>query len=315
VNLPSVRFVSIALVAACILAACTNDSDPSAGSSVAITTTTSSVVTTAPPTTTGASTTVASTSTTTIESTTTTTPPPVGWQPIDHLPTLAYPPCCGSNWTGGPPSPAIPSDANAPLLPGLYFASRLSTDTATNAITFEVSRFELCSALPTKACESQPAADDELGVVEPAARGYTLTLDDTVRVGVSGFECAPDQQTATGVELRPLMAAFDESYKQLLGDPFQSGDSPDDLFDALATTPTGGFKSPTCPPEAGTIGSLVWRGDVGPPILLQTQFAYDPQQLKQVAPKSASAEWLRLTAIEIAADGSPTLYFYAGFYS
>jgi hypothetical protein len=131
----------------------------------------------------------------------------------------------------------------------------------------------------------------------------------------SGFECAPDQQTATGTELKALMTAFDQSYEQLLGDPFRSGDSPEVLFEALSSTPTGGFKSPACPPETGTIGSLVWRGDVGPPVLLQTQFAYDQKQAQLVAPKSASAEWLRLTTIEIAADGSPTLYFYAGFSS
>lgn len=281
---------------------------------MSITTTTAAVTTTLPTSTTSpVATTEASTSTSTIASTTTTEPPPVGWQPIDALPTLAYPPCCGANWSGGPPSPPIPADASVPLSPGLYHATRVTTDTSTDSITFTVSRYELCSELPTDACESQPPGDGDLGI-EPDARGYTLTLDDTVRVGVSGFGCVADQQTATGAELKPLMAAFDESYDQLLGQPFTSGDSPDDLFDALAKNPTGGFLSPGCSPETGTTGALVWRATVGPPVLMQVQFAYDSVQGKLVVPKSASAEWLRLTSLEIAKDGSPTLYFYAGYY-
>ncbi|MCU1362040.1 MAG: hypothetical protein JWN99_3329, partial [Ilumatobacteraceae bacterium] len=125
-------------IAAGLLSACASDSDPSAVSSVAVTTTPAAVTTSTPPTTIAATTTVASTSTTTIESTTTTTPPVVGWSPVDSLPALAYPPCCGSNWTGAP-SPTIAADANTPLAPGMYYATRLSSDTATDSITFEVS--------------------------------------------------------------------------------------------------------------------------------------------------------------------------------
>lgn len=308
------RLALAVLVTGVLLAACTEDRDPSAGSSVAITTTSESVATTVPPTTPAATTTVASTTSTTAESTTTTEPPPVGWVPIESLPSLAYPPCCGSNWSGAP-SPEIPSDPTAALPPGIYFAERASGDTATDAITFEVSRFESCANLPDNACESGPFGAEDVGVVEPAARTFTLPMDATIRVGVSGFECAPDQQTATGAELGPLMAEFDRSYQQLLGGPFESGDSPEVLYEALAHTPAGGFAAPECAQDVGTLGSLVWRGAKGPPVLMQTQFSFDPVGGAQVAPKSASAEWLRLTAIAIDADGWPTLYFYAGFYS
>jgi hypothetical protein len=303
------------VAAVCLSTACADDSDPSAGSSVATTTsvdTTSSTVAESVP---GVTESVpTSTSSTVAETTTsTTTPPPVGWQPIEALPSLAYPPCCGSNWSGAP-SPAIPADAATPLTPGIYHAQRIASDAATDSITFEVARFEACSVAPTITCDSDGAFDpDEMGVEEPAARGYTLALDDSVRVGVSGFVCENDQQTATGTELQAMFVAFDRSYDQLLGGPYTAGESIDELRDALADTPTGGFAQPEC--SSGLVGEndLVWTGDVGPGVLLQVQLAYDSDGGQQVVPKSASAEFVRLNAIEIAADGSPTLYFYAGY--
>ena len=310
------RLVSVFVVAGLAVAGCSTDSDPSAGSSVAVTSTaaattivtvTTSVATTAAPTT--VETTLPPT---TLESTTTTTEPPApAWTPVDSLPSLAYLPCCASNWSGVR-SPAIPTDPALGLLPGTYYAHRLSTDVSTRTITFEVSRFEACTALPEGSCEDGPYAPEDMGIVQPPARGFTLPLDDTIKVGVSGNNCEPDQRTATGAELRPLMVAFDQSYKQLLGGPFDQGEDPDVLVQSLTGTPTGGFSAPDC--QMGG-NPLVWRGDDGPAILLQSAFAFDGQTNETVAPASASAEWLRLTAIEIAADGTPTLYFFAGFYS
>ncbi len=310
------ELVSVLVVAGLGVVACSTDSDPSAGSSVAVTST--AAASTVPITTTVAATTAPSTTVettlppTTLQSTTTTTQPPApSWTPVDSLPSLAYPPCCASNWFGVR-SPAIPTDPALGLLPGTYFAHRLPTDVSTRSITFEVSRFEACTALPEGACEDGPYAPDDMGIEQPPARGFTLPLDQTVRVGVSGNDCEPDQRFATGAELRPLMAAFDRSYTQLLGGPFNEGDDPDVLVQALRGTPTGGFSAPDC--QMGG-NPLVWQGDDGPAILLQSAFAFDGQTNDIVAPASASAEWLRLTAIEIAPDGTPTLYFFAGFYS
>ena len=134
--------------------------------------------------------------------TTTTVPPPPGWTTVEGFPSLAYLPCCGSNWFG-PPSPAIPADAEAGLLPGIYFAERIDGDVSTETISFQVSRFEACSELPADGCESGPFGPDDMGVVEPPARGFTLPLDATIRIGLSGFECEADQQMATAAELAP----------------------------------------------------------------------------------------------------------------
>jgi hypothetical protein len=149
--------------------------------------------------------------------------------------------------------------------------------------------------------------------VSPETRTFTLPFDASIRVGVSGFACEPDQRTATMAELRPLMTAFDHAYEQLIAGPFRDGDDPDALVTALAQTPTGGFSRPQCPNGIAD-GSLVWQGEEGPPILMQTQFVYDDKG-KPSLPPSASAEWLRLTAIQIDQSGLPILYFYAGYYS
>jgi hypothetical protein len=312
----SLAVVLIAGLASLAMVACTEDSDPSAGSSVAVTsaaaTTTVAVSTTVATTSSPTTTPDTTLPSTTLESTTTTEPPPPGWTPVDSLPSLAYLPCCASNWSGVR-SPAIPDDPALGLLPGMYYAHRVATDRpSTRTITFEVSRFEACTALPEGSCEDGPYGPEDMGIVEPPERGFTLPLDATIKVGVSGNNCEPDQRLATGAELGPLMAAFDQSYKQLLGGPFNEGDDPDVLVQSLAGTPSGGFSAPDC--QMGG-NPLVWRGDDGPAILLQSAFAFDGQTNETVAPASASAEWLRLTAIEIAPDGTPTLYFFAGFYS
>ena len=109
------------------------------------------------------------------------------------------------------------------------------------------------------------------------------------------------------------MVEFNRAYDQFLGGPFEEGESAESLVDALTDTPTGGFSAPECP-QFPQLGALVWQGEKGPPVLMQTQFAYDNVG-DQSVPPSASAEWIKLTAIEIAADGTPTLYFYAGYYS
>ena len=114
-------------------------------------------------------------------------------------------------------------------MPGIYFASRIDGDVSTDTISFEVSRFEACAELPAGGCESGPYGPDDMGVVEPPARGFKLPLDSTIRVGLSGFECEADQRMATAAELRPLMIDFDRAYDQFLGGPFEQGESADAL--------------------------------------------------------------------------------------
>lgn len=302
------RAVLAALVTVGLVGGCGGDADPVAGSSVVSTTVAdqTTVVDTTPDTTVPAT----SVAPTTIESTTTsTTEPPVeGWQLVDSFPSLAYLPCCGSNWTGVE-SPEFPADTTAGLAPGIYYAQRIADDVDTEAISFEVARFRPCAELPEFGCEQSDWAPDEMGI-SGFERGFTVPLDDTIRVGMSGSPCAQDTQMADGSYLSSLMQDFDESYEQLLGDPFREGESADALVSALADTPSGGFAAPVCE----GYGPLVWRGDEGPTVLLQQPFPYDQSTNDLYAPTRASPVFIRLTAVEIGEDGLLTLYFYAGYF-
>jgi hypothetical protein len=309
---PLTRFLVVGAALVAVATSCTQKADPIAVSSNATTTApgpTSSGVetTTLPPETTAAPETTLPA--TTIESTTTSTtePPPEGWVAVDSMPDLAYPPCCESDYYGTP-SPQLPANPTDGLLPGIYHARRLPGDTSTTDISFDVARFVPCSELDADACFA--SGDPGSMGVSPQSRTFTLPLNDGIRVVVSGYECDPVQQAATADYLRPLMSAFDRDYDQLLGGPFADGEDPDSLMTALRETPAGGFAAPNCP--VSTEG-LVWKGAEGPPILMQVAFAYDEDGPK--LPASASAEWLRLTAIGIDQNGFPTLYFFAGFYS
>jgi hypothetical protein len=296
------------LLAGLVAAACGDDADPVAGSSVVSSTVapaTSAPASSVPvtdPATTVAPTTVESTTTSTTE------PPVVGWQLVDSFPSLAYLPCCGSNWTGVE-SPEFPADTTAGLAPGIYYAQRIEDDVDTEAISFQVARFRPCAELPEFGCEQEDWAPDEMGI-SGFERGFTLPLDETITVGLSGSPCAPDTQMADGSYLSTLMKQFDASYEQLLGGPFRDGESAEALVSALADTPSAGFSAPPCE----GYGELEWQADEGPAVLLQNAFPYDDTTNELYAPTRASPVFIHLTAVEIADDGELTLYFYAGYF-
>ncbi len=311
----------VAAVAAVSLfaAACGDDATPTADSSSAITTVPSA--TEAPPTTEAAPTTEPAPETTAADTTTppteapTTTAAPAGWTSVGPMPSLAYLPCCASNFVGDP-SPAIPTDPAAALAPGIYRAFRqqpaAGEPVETDTITFSLAPFVPCST-PDVFCE-EGFVDGEVGVGD-VARQVTLPLDADLRVVVGGFDCgadasyAVDHQAATGVELATLQTELDAAYASVVV-PLVEADTPFDDYATIFAEPLGGFTVPCL-----GAGVLQFQGSAGPAILLQILGVYDDAVGSVVIPPSISIAVMYMTALEVAPDGTQTLYFYAGFLS
>jgi hypothetical protein len=223
--------------------------------------------------------------------------------------------CCGSNLIGTP-SPPFPLDPSAPLDPGLYFAARLAGDTRTDQVSMSVSPFASCDVLGDAGCEPGWLPDD-IGVDPEIARVLSLPLDAETQVVVSGWDaltCQGITEETDGATAAEWLELFDERYDLVLADPFRSGDDPATLVAGLSGAGIAGFGVGLC---AGAIepGFLAWDVGDGPGVLLQSVFpATERSGFQPTAPASASAEWVRLTAVRLDEDGW-TLYFYAGFVS
>ena len=300
----------VGALTAVVATGCGDDAAPTAGSSSGITTevldTTSVVAATAVPT--AAVSTAAAPATAEVA--------PAGWQPVAEMPSLAYIPCCGSNYSGDS-SPEIPTDATEAFAPGIYRAVRKQpADDApveTSSITFSVAAFVAC-ATPGILCEDG-FVDGDVGV-GPVVREVAMPLDEDLRVVVGGFACADDgsnydtvHQAATGVEFAALQAELDAAYASEVQalDENQTGF---EEYPTLFAEPRGGFSVPCL-----MAGVLQFEGTAGPTILLQTLGAWDADGIEIVPSRSISISVVHLTALEVAADGSQTLYFYAGFLS
>jgi hypothetical protein len=230
------------------------------------------------------------------------------------MPDLAYIPCCASNYVGDP-SPPIPSDPAAALAPGIYHAFRAAPppgaalDPAT--IEFELSPFVPCTT-PGVFCE-EGFVDGEVGV-GPPARQVAMPLDDTVRVVVAGFTCpdasgfVTEHQAGTGTLLAALQAEFEAAYAGEVA-PIVSVTEFEDWALVFAE-PRAGFR-----PACQGAGLLEWRGSTGPGILLQVVGEFDEATGTVIPFTSISVQTVILTAMEVGADGSRTLYFYASFLS
>ena len=148
------------------------------------------------------------------------------------------------------------------------------------------------------------------------ARQVTLPLDADLRVVVGGFACdadganyAVDHQAATGVELATLQSELDASYAEVVA-PLVEADTPFDDYASIFAEPLGGFSVPCL-----FAGQLQFQGSAGPAILLQLLGVYDDAVGEIVIPPSISIAVMYMTALEVADDGTQTLYFYAGFLS
>ncbi len=298
-----------------------DDAAPTAESSAAITTTAAIESTVAAPETTASETTAPETTTpdTTPDTVPTTTPgsvAPAGWVPVGPMPSLAYTPCCASNYSGEP-SPAIPADASAALKPGIYYAFREQPGDGepvqTDSISFTLRPFVACGTVGIFCEEGFVAGEVGVGDV---AREVSLPLNGDIRVVVGGFGCtadgqayAIDHQAATGVEFAELQIELDSAFNATVA-PLIIADTPFDDFASIFAQTQSGFNVPCL-----SGGPLQFRASAGPAILLQVLGVYDTALDAVVVPPSISIAVINLTALEVAADGSQTLYFYAGFRS
>jgi hypothetical protein len=242
--------------------------------------------------------------------------PPPEWEQVADMPSLAYLPCCASNYVGDP-SPELPADPVTPLAPGVYHASRQQPGEGEQldpaSISFTLRPFVPCGT-PEVFCE-EGFVDGEVGV-GPTSREITMPLDDEVTVVVGGFRCLDsdtpyetDHQRGTGSLLATLQLEMDTAYAETVA-PLVLADTPFDQYEIIFAEPVNGFRA-----ACAFAGVLQFQGGAGPAILLQTLGTYDPDVEAVVPSKSIAVETIRLTALEVADDGSQTLYFYAGFLS
>ncbi|NND74223.1 MAG: hypothetical protein HKN44_04380 [Ilumatobacter sp.] len=247
--------------------------------------------------------------------------PPSGWQrATGTFPDLAFIACCGSNWVGEP-SPAVPADAGAPLAPGIYNLRAEFVDEpdvfSDGVIRLEIRPYVRCGELAGAGfCEGEaPFPDNELGVPSDPARVLDLALDDAVRVALSGFACGAtelsiDQQVAAGSDLTRFAAELDAAYEAAIGSQLRAGTTPEQIVADLTAAPAAGFSDPGCPDWT----ELMWTPSGGPGVKADGIFRLDSAS-NVLALRSASASWVRPTALAVDDAGGFTVYFYAAFLS
>ncbi|MGZ4764498.1 MAG: hypothetical protein ACXV6M_02445 [Ilumatobacteraceae bacterium] len=246
--------------------------------------------------------------TSTTGSSSTTEPIASGWTDFEAMPSEAFPPCCASTWEGTP-SPPLPRKAD-PIPDGIYHATRVAwsaTDPTTMVV--DVQRFEACGLLPSGSCEPPPVGEPflagQLGISLKPVRRLTITLDDSVRVGLIGFDTDIVKRQATGAELVPLLVELDRAYNEVLAAPLLAGGDADSIIAGLQRTPAEGFG----PSPRDSFGSLVFSYDGAPPVLMQGPFDYTGSGRQPIDATSV----VSLRAIQFD-RGVVSLYFYAGYY-
>jgi hypothetical protein len=244
-----------------------------------------------------------------------------GWrQASERFPALAFIACCGADWQGEP-SPPVPTDPAVPLPAGIYNVRAVvdqqsADDFVDGAITLEVRPYTRCNELGEFECSGDPPYDDaDLGVPTDAARTIDVVLDDTLDVGVAGFECEDDQllvdeQVATGTDVATLFAELDRAYDITFGERLRGGVDPAQLADDLAASPTAGFFDPGCP----SYQSIAWKPSRGPTVIARSLYRLDAASAPEPFP-SAAAAWIIPTALVVDERGDFTVYLYAGFLS
>lgn len=247
--------------------------------------------------------------TTTAPSTTVPTMPR-GWKREATFPVGVFPPFSEENWTGVP-SPAFVT----PLADGIYQASVATPWSPTNPTSLDIVLRPLvaCADLPEGTCVDfgSPFGPNEIGVGEDP-HPLTVTLDASIAIGLTGFDCEPVDARGNGTDLAVLFKAFDTAYSSTILPVLNSGT---DVVGALNATPTNGFSGQQ-PPCGPTGFDLVFHAGDAPPLLLQVieNTQYDSNgYVSGTSPLTVTDE-IRLNTVEVR-NGLMTLYFYAGFYS
>ena len=241
---------------------------------------------------------------------------PPGWQPVDFFNDGVIAPKAEENWSGVPSPPLPPT--GQPLADGIYPADAVAWDPANPAsLGIIVQRLDQCTALPENACVSfgDPYLPTELGVNESTTLPLTVALDDTVGVGLVGYECTPIAKRGNGADLAALFTAFNSAYTSTIA-PQLTPDGHNDqaIIDAITAAPTAGFSAAaaTCP-DLGEQG-LVFKAGEAPPILMQLITGFIDTDSGYERPPLTPITATYLESVEVV-NGHMTMYFYAGFYS
>jgi hypothetical protein len=225
------------------------------------------------------------------------------------MPTEAFPPCCASTWQGTP-SPPLSADPD-PVADGIYHAARVEWSPE-NPSTFVIAlrRFEACGLLPVGSCEQppegEPYLEGQLGIAGDPTRQMTITLDDTVKVGVGGWDTELVKRQANGSDLVALMVELDRAYNEVLAAPLLAGGDPDAIVAGLVESPAEGFG----PNSGNYYNTLLYSYDGAPPLLFEPPFEYTDSG-SQVPRDGTSV--LYMTAIQFD-QGAVSLFFYGGYY-
>lgn len=171
-------------------------------------------------------------------------------------------------------------------------------------------RYDPCGVLSAKSCEQPPDGqtflEGQLGIAADPPRRTTIVLDDSVRVGLMGWDTELVTKQADGTHLVSLLVEFDRAYNEVLAAPLLAGGDANQIIDGLLEHPARGFG----PPPVDYFRTLNYTYDGAPPLLLQGPFTYTDGG-EQVPSDVTSI--VRLNAIQFD-RGIVSLYFYAGYY-
>ena len=201
-------------------------------------------------------------------------------------------------WTG---DPGLTPD-------GIYHADTVEWSPAEpSRLVVDVRRYDPCGLLSANSCEQPPDGqtflEGQLGIAADPPRRITIVLDESVRVGLMGWDADLVTKQASGTDLASLLIEFDRAYNEVLAAPLLAGGDPDQIIAGLQKTPAEGFG----PDDRG---ALRYTYDGAHPLLLQGPFIYTDGG-EQVPTDVTSI--VRLNAIQFD-HGVVSLYFFAAYY-
>ncbi len=172
----------------------------------------------------------------------------------------------------------------------------------------DVQRFEACGLLPADACEPPPEGqtflEGQLGISSEPVRRLTITLDDSVRIGLVGWDTDLVKRQGNGADLVSLLVELDRAYNEVLAAPLLAGGDAAAIIADLQQHPAQGFG-----PSVASYGALLFSYDGAPPVLMQGPFDYTDTGRKPIDASSV----VSLTAVQFD-HGAVSLFFYAGYY-
>ncbi len=241
---------------------------------------------------------------------------PTGWVLSDFQP-AAYPLGYSGNWDG-PPSPPAPSDPSQGPADGYYVASlRQPWAPGNTSLQVRIQRLEYCTVL-ADGCEYYDEGTNETNLDPNWQLDLEVPLDATTQVVLTGFSCWDDVEgqtkQATGTDLGDLFTSFAADYDQVILPLLLAGLPHDNVAEAVAAGPTGGFVGEVahCGADTnGMAGPLRYLHDDAPVLLLQTVVHWEEGEMPQ---PMTSTDLIRLQGVDYR-NGIPTFYFFAGFYS